>query len=346
MTPVKNMLNHARLNPSYPSEVLHASTRFLVTLTILTLVLAMACGPTAETPEPTQGPPDVKPTFTPKPPPPEPPTPKPIEPTKPIPTPTAQPGDIPPPTEVPMSLPTPDPSTANQIEPDPPHPDGLEGCKTLNLWSDSTEMLRYQPWCWQTLIDTIIATCKGIGETPEEVQCADEQIQGYASYNLRMAFTTCAPITRRDDYKECYDGIIRTINTHDTAFHSLWNEVTAAADGDSRVKTTYHGMSDCVREAGYEPLPSNSLIPWQQLDADKIDTKAYRSQDPAQRELRLRAMNQCALETKFYQVQDDVWREVLGRIASENPERLISFKEEGIIEILDEPGPAPFLTIQ
>ena len=59
----------------------------------------------------------------------------------------------------------------------------------------------------------------------------------------------------------------------------------------------------------------------------------------------MRVINQCALDTKLYDTQDEKWQaEIRGRFNSD-PETLRPLKEEGILAILEEPGPALFLMI-
>ena len=63
-------------------------------------------------------------------------------------------------------------------------------------------------------------------------------------------------------------------------------------------------------------------------------------------EARLRAINQCALDVGLYAAQDTKWLAEIQRLFVADPEKVRPLKDEGIIDILQQPGPAPFLTLR
>ena len=105
-------------------------------------------------------------------------------------------------------------------------------------------------------------------------------------------------------------------------------------------------MSACVSDAGYEPPDPAWPLSWQQIDKDKVDLKALRSNDTAQKEQRLRVINQCALDEGLYDAQDAAWMATIRDMFREDPESVVALKESGVLSALEESGPAPFLTIR
>ena len=333
----------------------------VIVILLLASIALLACGPAAEptaegtgpvtqaegTPEPTaaptQGPPAIHPTDTPKPPPLEPPTPKPTKPPRP--TPTREPGDVAPPTYTPEPTPVP-------ITPDPPpaypeHPDGLEGCKSLNRFSSTREEILYMYWCYDTATVHVRDTCRGTGTTWEEQQCAYREIEDFKDYGFREVIGPCVAISERGARQECFAGTAEAAHAHNRNLILVWNDIVAAVDADPEVKVRYRAMVECVRGAEHKPPDPSYPLSWQQIDESKIELKQYRGPDEKEAaNRRLRAVNQCALDTGLYQAQDDAWRAEIWRIFQENPDRIAPLKFEGVIDLLDEPGPAPFLTIK
>ena len=340
--------------------------RWAVVLTAALSILLLACGPAAEaepspveeplavtaqesdpspTPDPTPTP-GAYPTNTPPKPQEVPPTPKPAK--TPRPMPTRDPGDPPAPTEPP-------PPVLPTYEPDPPkrdipHPDGLAGCAGLNIFSSShNEFSRHLSWCREAILRDVRDNCQGVGNTLQEKQCAYERLEGIEDYTMREYLSPCAAITNPGDYRQCYDEAIETVRVHSENLYSIWNDLISITSADPDVKTKYGDLNECVREAGHEPPDPNYHLPWQQIDGSKLQPNRgpdAAEEDRAAQIARAQVMNQCGLDTGFFMAQDTAWRSEIHNIFRETPERIRPLKEEGIIDLLNEPGPAPFLQVR
>ncbi len=83
------------------------------------------------------------------------------------------------------------------------------------------------------------------------------------------------------------------------------------------------------------------------LDMKAIE--AIRSANPeerAERDRRLRVINQCALDEGLYDAQDSAWLETISTMPKTDPEGAKALKEAGVVSALELEGPAPFLTIR
>ena len=330
---------------------------FVMVLGAFALLLVLACGPAATSPveggqtaqaaqesEPTEVPPTPTPGPTPTPPyePPPPPMP-----TIPPPPPTPEPEDQPPPTEEPQPTPTPFPTVTPPSY--PAHPDGLEGCKSLNRYSGSVSDFDYHFWCTQASQDDIREHCLGTGNTFEEKQCAYQRLADFKSYTIRELYTPCVAITNRVDRRACNEESATAYRIHSEALVEVWNHIVDAVEEHPDVKNAYRAMADCVADAGYKGPDVRRPLPWQQIDDSKIDTSSYR--DPGAtgpptdaEKSHLRVANRCALDEDLYAAQDIAWQEEIWRIFhGDEPDRIAPLKEAGIIDILEEDGPAPFL---
>lgn len=326
---------------------------------LLLLVLAIACGPAAAPgrplaqsapaaePDPTPSPdPNApEPTVTPKPTSPPPPTKDPEKDKPARPTPTRSPDDPLPPT------PKPSPErrvpTGNPLPVDEPHPDGMDGCRAMNIFSMPYSEDRYWTWCMEALSADLRENCRGEGSTQAELACAANRLADVQSYLMRLVFVPCAAVSNEDDYLQCGWDSPGIQEAHFRDLVSVWNDVVAIVEADAEVKARYGRMAECVRDAGHEP-PERPLV-WHQIDPDKIADKANRQttgEERAAEEERLRLINRCALDTGLYEAQDAAWQIAIRDIADAAPHRVKPLEDERIIAVLEQPGPAPFLTIR
>ena len=104
-------------------------------------------------------------------------------------------------------------------------------------------------------------------------------------------------------------------------------------------------MSSCVERENQIPPPAGITFPWQEIEPDREGRNKEHDASLA-RGTRADVINQCSYETGYYQAQEDKWQAELARIFNEDPEKVRPFLEEGLDEILDLPGPAPFLVYQ
>ena len=223
----------------------------VIALGTFALLLVLACGPAMEAPAaapddarasaqeeptPTQGPPAVEPTETPKPPLPEPPTLKP-EPTRPLSTP----------------VPTPVPGPTEEFGPElhmQPHPNGLEGCKTLNRFASLDEDEVYRPWCSLAAGDDVRTHCSGAKTAQAAKQCAYQRLADFKDYTIRSLITPCMGISNQTDRDTCIAETWEAFFQHQEDLIAVWNGVVADVDAHPDVKDHFRAMAECVREQG------------------------------------------------------------------------------------------------
>ena len=316
---------------------------------VLLIVMAIACGPTAApASDPTKTPP---PATTPdpddsenKPTPIPPPADKPAK--TPRPTATRAPGDPPPqkpePTEPVSMPPTPTP------RPRPiPHPDGLAGCHGYNMFAVARDERSHLSWCMDTVFADIHENCRfGDKESERELACAEERLRGVVDITIGGFAARCAGVTNSHARGRCMKARTEAIGAHLRALTAAWNHIVPIVDDNGNVKNHYNKMVSCVEAQGYVPPDPNRPLSWQQIDENKIDLKAIRSADPEVRRERLRVTNQCALDVGLYDAQDAAWLDAIHDLVETDPEGAAALKDAGVIAALEEPGPAPFLTVR
>ena len=300
------------------------------------------------------GKPTPEPELTPQPdtPPAPRPTPEPTPEPTPKPTPTPHPDDLPPPTEDPEA-PYPTPDGGYPLLPEyAPHPRGLDGCRALNVFSTgSQEFLDHNFWCSEELLNDVMQNCLGTGTTREERACADDRLADVKSYALRRVYHRCGGVSDRDDHQECMREVGEAYKVHWQSFFVIWNEVLLAVESDSEVKERFRAMAECVEDQGYDPPDGQRPFGWQEMDPKRVEgLKPHRGatteEKIAAEKERVKTINQCATDTGLYAAQDTKWQAEIRRIAREDPDRVVPLKQEGVIEVLEEDGPAPFLTIR
>ena len=339
----------------------------VVSVLILIFVVA-ACGPAAPAadnggedkatvePTPTVGPgaaddkadADQKPTAVP------PPTPKPPEPTKPAePTSPSQerdPDDPPSPTDEPKPTPavdaTPDPASSI-LNSGLPHPRGLDGCRSMNIFTIPHEEFKFIAWCTTAVMEDVADACRGTGEgTEDEKQCAISRVADVPAYTLRELLTPCVGITDEDDYAQCYEQSFIAWGQHAIAFNSVWNEILLATVDDANVKFAFASLASCVRDAGYEPPDADSPLPWQEKDEARAEANRTNKRTIIDDTERLRVIDQCALSSRFYEAQEEKWISEIERLMASDPERVRPLLQEGVDDALNAPGVPAFLTIR
>ena len=337
-----------------------------VGLTLL-LALAVACGPASPqaqsggeagpfaqadgdapaTPKPTPPVPEdgsgktddpPKPTRVP------PPTEKPPE--EPLPVPTRAAGDPESPTPGPTSTFIPNDNPDPPLGPVPEHPDGIEGCHTLSPYAATYEQIQGTSWCMEVLGADVQQHCKGIGTAQDEYACAASRLANVRSYNIREMGPACMAISDQDAQAQCQEDFWLASITHQESLLTIWNAILDAVSTNPEVEVHYSAMVRCVREQGYEPPRSAGLLTWQEIDKDRLPENQQRSKtERVTDEQRMRVINQCALDSKLYDTQDEQWQAEIRERFNTDPETVRSLKEEGLLAILEEPGPAMFLII-
>ena len=329
----------------------------IVLAAIIVLTLLVACGPASPTgqngggenqskpPTPTNqdagpsDPPTPQPTSTPNPPPDVDPTPTPK------PEPTRHPNDpLPQPEKATVVVPPPsngETSVDLPILPKPPN--GIEGCYTINLYSSTAQELDYAGWCFDALLQDVSANCAGIGNSEDELRCAQQRLSKVQTYFMReVGGTPCAAISDPDDRLQCFQDAALESQTHMTILWSTWASILNTVDSNAQVKAAHVAMADCVEQRGFtRPAPGESIA-WQESKAPDAP-KTVRGEMPL---AQLEAIDQCANEVGLYTAQETVWLSEIYRLHREDPEKVRPLIEDGILPALEADGPALFLTLR
>ena len=349
---------------------------FLVTAALLTAIVLLACGPAADDGEkegdpaasavPTATPKGDEPTKQPDPPataaPTE--TPKPAEePTKtPEPTPaekstetpkpTRHPDDPPSPTATPV--PTYPPQTPGPVIEDPvirdlPHPDGIQGCRSMNMFVDALSNLDYYTWCRETLESDVQTNCSGQDGTTAQLQCARNRLAETQSPFLK-SLLPCTAITYRDARAAC---ITRETNELADKTHQIWQvwpQILNRVDSDAKVKKRKQEIGKCMLARGYDEHNVATVLPWQineKPDAEKpADRYATTAEERAAMRAKYTDLHECALESGIYDVQEELWFAEVQRLEQQDPSSVEALLDFGLKEALELEGPAPFLTFR
>ena len=337
-------------------------------LAFLAMAAVIACGP-ASNPESNENNPDgdpaatatATPTETPKddgnptkePEPTE--TPKPSgEPTKesePSPTPTRHPDDppgatsIPTPTYVPVPTATPGikpPSTDRNLQ--TPHPDGLAGCKSWNIFSSPADDNQYIFWCRDALNKDVADNCRSAEGTDAQLACGRGRMADVVDGpNGDMA--ACNAITDDDDRRGCFNEGYERFGTNMVEIQEFWLLIQQKVDSDPGVKERKIAVGDCMVDQGYERPDSSPPLPWQ--DIKDPPPKAERQQRTSEQIAVIvenhNAMDQCAIDVGLYDVQKELWAIEVNRLLRDEPEKARALKEHGLIAAMEMEGPPTFL---
>ena len=320
---------------------------------LMALVALMACGPADEADGGKDGDPpatEVPETATPKPTE----TPKPDgEPTK-APEPTKEPED---PASTPEPAPTAEPSPTPEptIDPDliddhiysTPHPDGIEGCRAMNMWViHIKDELRYSAWCEQTLEFDVQAHCASSVGTEEQLACARDRLDAVENLDVRFLYA-CSAITDPDGATDCLRDALARVDDAWNKTWAAWPGILNTVDSDPDVKAKKIAVADCMAEGGHDRPDPDDPIKWQTNNKPDPDYKPLR-EPPTQAQmdawkLRDKALDQCATDRGLYEAQDSKWNEEVRRILKEDPETAGALKDLGLITAMERDGIFPFL---
>ena len=340
------------------------ASRVAILCALLLLVLAVACGsaappesPLGEDPNEQSDKPDSdesgdeKPTPTPKPTSPPQPTPKPDRDSDGKPEPTRHPDDPPSPTTEPTSPPaTPDPGSL-ALPPQNTHPDGIVGCRSMNLYQMTFDELSYMDWCQQTLTEDVYTNCQGTGDgtTDDEKACGIQRLGNVQVFVMREYITPCVGITNDDDSNDCIKATIEYSQTHFQAMLGVYAEILQAVTDDGGVKARALVAAECVSAAGYEPFDTTTPLHWQTMkapDDEPFDGRLPPAEERAAKLERSRAIDECASDEGLYAAQEEAWIAQIKGMKTSDPDRAERLKQEGIITALEAEGIALFLTFQ
>lgn len=257
------------------------------------------------------------------------------------PTPTADPtlrevlGLGPKPTRKPDSLTTPE------------HPQGIEGCRTLNVYSATYDEIHTLSWCAEELIADVAAQCSNVsGSTAEEeLACAKNALAGVESYILREYMVPCMAISTTQEREQCRQNAGAAYATHTRKLEEAWISILNAVHDDENVGLRRNATDQCVTAAGKTPL-EDEIFPWQQTDDKQIEKPAKMTPEERQAlETRYRLIDQCATEQGFYAAQEEAWITELQERFTDDPDSVQPLFDEGIKTTLEEEGIALFIRL-
>ena len=241
---------------------------FLVTAALLTAIVLLACGPAADDGEkegdpaasavPTATPKGDEPTKTPEPTPAE----KPTE----TPKPTRHPDDPPSPTATPVPTypptTTPDPGLVDPVIRRVPHPDGVQGCRSMNEFVATPRDYDYSNWCRDTLEADVKANCSGQDGTAAQLRCAKERLASTQMPFLKFMLP-CTAITDPDHAAECTNEAFIEWATKQNQVWEVWPQILNRVDSDAEVKVRKQEIAKCMLERGYDEFDVAAALPWQ-----------------------------------------------------------------------------------
>ena len=350
---------------------------FLVTAALLTAIVLLACGPAADDGEkegdpaasavPTATPKGDEPTKQPDPPataaPTE--TPKPAEePTKtPEPTPAEKPTETPKPTRHPEDPPsptaTPVPTYPPTTTPDPglvdpvirrvPHPDGVQGCRSMNMFVATPRDYDYSNWCRDTLEADVKAQCSSQEGPEAQLRCAREHLSDAQMPFLKFMLP-CTAITNADASSACVEEAFIGWATKQNQVWEVWPQILNKVDSDGEVKVRKQEIAKCMMERGYDEFDVAAALPWQisEKPDEEKPVKRYATTEEERAAMRARYadLNECALKSGIYDVQEALWFAEVRRLEQQDPASVEALLYFGLKEALEREGPAPFLTFR
>ena len=228
----------------------------------------------------------------------------------------------------------------------PPHPDGLSGCRQLNTYSSTTEEIRYISWCMTELAAATKKECADSGTSDQQLTCAKSFLADVKSYTIRETMVPCLAITNTDDQSDCRETAWAEAADHTQTFRDTWPNILDAVHVDADVKARFNATNQCISGAGKGPL-EDKPVPWQQIDPEKVKHIA-RATDAAELDAQLsraKVIHQCSITQGLYAAQETAWIAELQRLFLDDPDSVQPLFEEGIKDILEADGIAPFLTI-
>ena len=325
-------------------------------LAALVLVVVISCGPAAgegdkegdpvvtliptETPKPAE-----EPTKTPEPTPAE----KPTE----TPKPTRHPDDPPSPTATPVPTypptTTPDPGLVDPVIRRVPHPDGIEGCRSINMFAAERTHVDYLDWCGDALEADVKARCSSQEGTEAQLRCARERLSD-AQWPVSRLMLPCTAITDPDHTAECTNEAFIEWATKQNQVWEVWPQILNRVDSDGEVKVRKQEIAKCMLERGYDEFDVAAALPWQisEKPDEEKPVKRYATTEEERAAMRARYadLNECALESGIYDVQEALWFAEVRRLEQQDPASVEALLYFGLKEALEREGPTPFLTFR
>ena len=142
-----------------------------------------------------------------------------------------------------------------------PHPNGLRGCKSLNVLSASTEEMGYYGWCQWTLTNIVLNECRGIETTEDALSCAELALSDVQEILLRHVVVPCVAISNQRDSGKCAIESIKEHENKNLVLRQAWRDVLDAVSATPAVASGKSAFSDCLVERGHKPLTGEWELP-------------------------------------------------------------------------------------
>ncbi len=337
-----------------------ALSPLMIAVLLLAAAAFIACGPAAgegekegdpaatATAAPTETPKsEEEPTKTPIPLPTE----KPSE--TPKPTPTRHPDDPPSPTATPVPTypptTTPDPGLVNPVIRRVPHPDGVQGCRSINIFAAERVHLDYLDWCGDALEADVKAQCSSQEGPEAQLRCAREHLSN-TQWPVSRLMLPCSAITNADAGSACVEEAFVDWAIKQHQVWEVWPQILNKVDSDGEVKVRKQEIAKCMLERGYDEFDVAAALPWQigeKPDEEKpVKRYATTAEERAAMRARYADLNECALKSGIYDVQEALWFAEVRRLEQQDPSSFEALLDFGLKEALEREGPASFLTFK
>ena len=231
------------------------------------------------------------------------------------------------------------PLTVDQItpEPIPSHPEGIAGCKGMNLFADDLD-IDYMDWCQQEAERQIHEMC---ADQNDRVSCASDYFSDWLTPgHLRRA--ECAIYSEQWELAEC-------AKVHGEAsfkalgyFGEEWAAVLSVVNMDPSVVGALHDAKRCLTMKGITDFDDRFLYYWQDYVWRPHLYEAFiaglSGSEVAQLESLRVPSQQCGDQEGFFTAQETAFIEELERLQVAEPEKIASLQYFGLLAALKEPG--------
>ena len=130
----------------------------------------------------------------------------------------------------------------------------------------------------------------------------------------------------------------------------MWPRILNKVDSDGEVKVRKQEIAKCMLARGYDEFDVAAVLPWQISEKPDVEKPAKRYATTEEERAAMRAryadLNECALESGIYDVQEALWFAEVRRLEQQDPASVEALLYFGLKEALEREGPAPFLTFR
>ena len=202
-------------------------------------------------------------------------------------------------------------------------------------------------WCYEEFSKQVVSLCSGLATAKEEHDCGKEELSNVSDYFAREGVFQCDAVADFDYRQECYSQAVQGWAKHLTDLFEMWARVQGVVARDAAVATALMEVIICLESSGYEAINPELLFPWQIVEDPTVYDEREAGYTEAEKAMRLalwEPSDQCARQHGFYEAQNAAWLAEVERLAKEEPEAVKALLDAGLLEILQAPGVAAFLT--